>query len=87
MLARPHSKHTPPFLQSPKSSNDNASRTRSVLSGELLLWANVTVMSTLAFAAVGCLLGEIGVTLSANHLFALEFPSERGEIGCNLAGA
>ena len=36
----------------------------------LLLWADVTVVSTLSLAAVDCVGWESGITLSANHLFA-----------------
>ena len=56
-------------------------------SSKLLLWANIAVMSALSLAAVDCLLWEIGVTLSANHLFALELSSESGKRWLNLAGA
>ena len=44
-------------------------------------------MSTLAFAAVSGLHGQPGVTLSANHLFALECSCESSEGWLNLAGA
>ena len=44
-------------------------------------------MSTLSLAAVGCLHGELGVTLSANHLIALECSGESSEGWLNLAGA
>ena len=56
-------------------------------SSKLLLWANISVMSALSLAAVNSLLWEIGVTLSANHLFALELSSESGERWLDLAGA
>ena len=44
-------------------------------------------MSTLSLAAVGCLHGELGVTLSANHLFALELSSESSKIRLDLHGS
>ena len=42
-------------------------------------------MSTLALAAVGSLHGQLGVALSANHLFALECSCKSSEGWLNLA--
>ena len=52
---------------------------RSCSSLQLLLGADVTVMTALALAAVGCLSGETGVTLTADHLLALVLASESGQ--------
>lgn len=52
----------PRFFSSPR---------RSLLSQ--LLGANVTIVATLALAAVSSLLGKACITLAANHLFALIF--------------
>ena len=43
-------------------------------------------MSALSLAAVSGLLWEVGVTLSADHLLALEFSGESGELWGDLAG-
>ena len=53
----------------------------------LLLGADVTVVSTLSLATVDGLDGESGVTLTADHLFALELAGECGERGLNLDGS
>jgi len=45
----------------------------------LLLGADVAVMTTLALAAVGCLHGQLGVALAADHFIALVRTSELGE--------
>ena len=44
-------------------------------------------MSALAFAAVGGLDWQLGVALSANHLFAFECSCESSERWLNLAGS
>ena len=44
-------------------------------------------MSALSLAAVNGLLWEVGVALSADHLLALEFSGELGEIWGNLASS
>ena len=53
----------------------------------LLLWTDVTVMSTLALAAVGSLWWESGVALSANHFFAFVGSGQSGEGWLNLDGS
>jgi hypothetical protein len=57
----------PPFLQIAVTETEK-SLGESTL--HLLLWADVTVVSTLSLAAVDCVGWESGITLSANHLFA-----------------
>ena len=52
----------------------------------LLLGTDVTVVSTFALAAVCRLRGQPGVTLTADHLFALELAGKSGERGLNLDG-
>ena len=44
-------------------------------------------MSALAFAAICGLHGQLGVALSANHLFALECSGKSGERWLNFAGS
>ena len=53
----------------------------------LLLWSDITVMTTLSLSAVDGLDWESGITLSANHLFALEFSSESSKIWLDLHGS
>ncbi len=50
----------------------------------LLLWADVTVVSTLAFAAVGGLWWELGVAFSANHFIAFVGSGQGGERWLNF---
>ena len=53
----------------------------------LLLWSDITVMTTLSLSAVDGLNWKSGITLSANHLFALEFSSEGSKIRLDLHGS
>ena len=55
---------------------------RSLLS--VLLGADITIVTTLALAAVFRLHGETSVTLAANHLLAFVARSEGSERGLNL---
>ena len=50
----------------------------------LLLWANITVVSTFALATVDCIGWESGVALPANHLLTFVGPSQGGERWLNL---
>ena len=50
----------------------------------LLLWSDVSVMATLSLSAVGCLRWKSNVTLSADHLFALELSGESSKIWLNF---
>jgi len=50
----------------------------------LLLWADVTVVSTLSLAAVSGLWWESSVALSANHLFTLVGSGQGGKRWLNL---
>ena len=59
-------------------------RIASWSSSNLLLWSDVTVMATLSLSAVGCFWWKSNVTLSANHLFALELSSESSKIWLNF---
>ena len=59
-------------------------RMASVSASNLLLRSDVTVMATLSLSAVDCLWGKSYVTLSANHLFALELSSESSKIWLNF---
>ena len=52
----------------------------------LLLHAKIRVVTTLTFAAVGCLDWESGVAFTANHLFTLVLSSKRSEGSLNLDG-
>ena len=53
----------------------------------LLLWSDVTVMTTLSLSAVHSLNWKSSITLSANHLFALELSGKSGEIRLDFHGS
>ena len=54
---------------------------------DLLLWSDVTVMTTLSLSAVHSLNWKSSITLSANHLFALELSGKSGEIRLDFHGS
>jgi len=62
-------------------------RHKSGSASNLLLWSDITVMTTLSLSAVHCLNWKSSVTLSANHLFALELSGKSGEIRLDLHGS
>ena len=53
----------------------------------LLLWAQIGVVAAFALAAVVCLYGERGVTLSANQLFSFVCASGSSQSGFDLNAA
>ena len=61
-------------------------RHKTESASNLLLWSDVTVMTTLSLSAVDGLSWKSNVTLSANHLFALELSGESGKIRLDLHG-
>ena len=62
-------------------------RHKSGSASNLLLWSDITVMTTLSLSAVVGLRWKSSITLSANHLFALEASGKSGEIRLDLHGS
>ena len=54
---------------------------------DLLLWSNITVVTTLSLSAVDSLHWESNVTLSADHLLALELSGNSSECWFDLLGS
>ena len=61
-----------------------ANEEREISASNLLLWSDVSVMTTLSLSAVDSLWWKSNVTLSANHFFALELSGESSEIWLNF---
>ena len=64
-----------------------AKQTQKHSASNLLLWSDITVMTTLSLSAVGGLNWKSSVTLSANHLFALELSGKSSKIWLDLHGS
>ena len=62
-------------------------RHKAESASNLLLWSDITVMTTLSLSAVHGLSWKSNITLSANHLFALELSGKSGEIRLDLHGS
>ena len=65
----------------------HANEETEISASNLLLWSDVTVMTTLSLSAVHSLNWKSSITLSANHLFALELSGKSGEIRLDFHGS